>query len=386
MKHFVTAFLFCFAIVVAADLASAQSSSGVPLVVAPQKTTNSYPASLGKKPHLQPQGKVGALTFADTAANGIGYFYLPYVQDSAGVDHVPHPYLAYLGFAERFTLAAKSKWYIDSAEIVFATSSFDSVNPKDRITLRVLHGDYFVSQAGSPFNGVPFPFSMKKQIDSAQVDPALIPVAADGATTFPFNSYSLNFHHKLLTEPMFYLELTLGDTSKNHIAAMADNLSDDTHPAFDTSRDRSYWIGAKPWDKLQIYANLFAGSWYSVNQANTTDTLWKYPNFVMTAFISDTSSAGVAKSITSTGYELGQNYPNPFNPTTDIVYTIPRTGQASIVVSNSIGQEMFTAFSGVQSAGEHRVTVDASSLPSGTYFYTLKSGTTTLTRRMVLAK
>jgi len=85
-------------------------------------------------------------------------------------------------------------------------------------------------------------------------------------------------------------------------------------------------------------------------------------------------------------FSLFQNYPNPFNPTTIIKYFVPHKSFVKVAVYNIIGQKIVTLVNGVKSAGEHSITFNANRLPSGIYFYTLSSGSLTLTKRMVLIK
>jgi hypothetical protein len=84
---------------------------------------------------------------------------------------------------------------------------------------------------------------------------------------------------------------------------------------------------------------------------------------------------------------LGQNYPNPFNPSTVIEFVVPMNGRATMKVYNVLGQEVATLFDGNAEAGRINSTrFDASNLPSGLYFYTLKSAGTSETKRMLLMK
>ncbi len=91
-------------------------------------------------------------------------------------------------------------------------------------------------------------------------------------------------------------------------------------------------------------------------------------------------------------FELMQNYPNPFNPTTTIEYTIPNVGSVealsatSLRIYNVLGEEVAVLVNKKQSPGNYAVKFDASDLPSGVYFYTLKCGSRSLTRKMLLMK
>lgn len=85
-------------------------------------------------------------------------------------------------------------------------------------------------------------------------------------------------------------------------------------------------------------------------------------------------------------FELSQNMPNPFNPSTNIRFALPITGNATLKVFNSLGQAVATLINGVVEAGSHEANFDASSLPSGIYYYTLSANGTVQTKKMVLMK
>jgi len=85
-------------------------------------------------------------------------------------------------------------------------------------------------------------------------------------------------------------------------------------------------------------------------------------------------------------YELYNNYPNPFNPTTTISYTIPTSGNLSVKVYNSLGQEVTTLFEGYQEAGMKQLTFNANNLNSGVYYCIVNFGNTTKATKMLLMK
>ena len=87
-----------------------------------------------------------------------------------------------------------------------------------------------------------------------------------------------------------------------------------------------------------------------------------------------------------TGFALEQNYPNPFNPATHINYTIPKTSRVELKVYNVLGAEVANLVNKTQIAGNYNVSFDASKLSSGVYFYRLKAGDQTLTKKMMLMK
>ncbi|MCW9097465.1 MAG: aryl-sulfate sulfotransferase, partial [Ignavibacteriaceae bacterium] len=85
-------------------------------------------------------------------------------------------------------------------------------------------------------------------------------------------------------------------------------------------------------------------------------------------------------------YYLSQNYPNPFNPTTKIRYEIPELSFITMKVFDVLGNEIATLVNEEKPAGKYEVEFNASTLPSGVYFYQLKAGKFIKTKKMVLLK
>jgi alpha-glucosidase (family GH31 glycosyl hydrolase) len=69
---------------------------------------------------------------------------------------------------------------------------------------------------------------------------------------------------------------------------------------------------------------------------------------------------------------LGQNYPNPFNPTTHIRFGVPVSGFVTLKVYDTLGRYVATLMNEEKSPGAYEVQFDASSMPSGVYFYRLE--------------
>jgi hypothetical protein len=83
---------------------------------------------------------------------------------------------------------------------------------------------------------------------------------------------------------------------------------------------------------------------------------------------------------------LNQNYPNPFNPSTKISYSIKNDAFVTIKVYDFLGNEVNTIVNQTKPSGNYELTFDASNLPSGTYFYTLRAGDFVATKKMLLIK
>jgi flagellar hook assembly protein FlgD len=65
---------------------------------------------------------------------------------------------------------------------------------------------------------------------------------------------------------------------------------------------------------------------------------------------------------------------------------LPKAGYVNLSVYNILGQEVANLIDEDLSAGNHRITFDASQLTSGIYVYSLKSQGKVLSKKMVLIK
>lgn len=92
------------------------------------------------------------------------------------------------------------------------------------------------------------------------------------------------------------------------------------------------------------------------------------------------------KMQTPSGYYLSQNYPNPFNPNTVINYQLSAYSHVTLKVYDVLGRLVNTLIDGYKSQGNYSVNFDAADLASGIYFYQLKAGNFTETKKLSLLK
>ncbi len=88
---------------------------------------------------------------------------------------------------------------------------------------------------------------------------------------------------------------------------------------------------------------------------------------------------------------LEGNYPNPFNPETTISYNVANDSKVTIEVYNLLGQKVKTLVDDIVSHGNHSVVWNGKDdsnkqVASGVYFYKMKNGKYSKTKKMVLMK
>ena len=113
----------------------------------------------------------------------------------------------------------------------------------------------------------------------------------------------------------------------------------------------------------------------------------------LSGFLADTSlrhvTVGVREGYFLTGpftFMLDQNFPNPFNPLTRIEYTIPRREYVNLQVYDVLGRLVASLVDGIQEPGIQSVDFIATDVPTGMYFYRLRTVKFATVRKMLLIR
>jgi endo-1,4-beta-mannosidase len=85
---------------------------------------------------------------------------------------------------------------------------------------------------------------------------------------------------------------------------------------------------------------------------------------------------------------LYQNFPNPFNPVTTIKYSLPENDFVALEIYTALGELIAVVENGYNEGGIHEVILSFENdlLGSGVYFYTLRTSTNTITKKLILLK
>jgi hypothetical protein len=81
-------------------------------------------------------------------------------------------------------------------------------------------------------------------------------------------------------------------------------------------------------------------------------------------------------------YTLEQNYPNPFNPSTQINFTLAKSGNVTLKVYDSLGSVVATLVDGFMREGKHSAKFYTKDFTTGVYFYRIETENFTSTRKM----
>ncbi len=157
--------------------------------------------------------------------------------------------------------------------------------------------------------------------------------------------------------------------------------------------DIALWLNngfATSWQK-QTLNNNFAGAWgvygEDIDNDGDKDVIGAATVVNDILWWENDGIVGIKKySNLPQKFQLTQNYPNPFNPTTIIKYQIPRLSFVTIKVYDVLGNEIATLVDEEKTIGIHSIEFDATSLPSGIYFYQLQTPNLTQTKNMILLK
>lgn len=119
---------------------------------------------------------------------------------------------------------------------------------------------------------------------------------------------------------------------------------------------------------------------YAIAGNYTTMSIWRRP------YSEVISNVGKLAGTMPTQYQLYQNYPNPFNPKTRIKFDILNSTDVTLDVFDAKGSIVKTLINTRLQPGTYETEFNATSLPSGIYFYRLRAGDFEKTNKMVLLK
>ncbi len=212
-----------------------------------------------------------------------------------------------------------------------------------------------------------FPYMNRANLDS--LNPGFInpPINQDSLKTFLYKKWSDNSDLPWEWDPF---------NGYNQIWPLKENL------AYTNATLKTHAMGGFPLGDLYHWWPTQYTGWAAQAAAEKT----RINTWLTTGKDPLASSVEKLGSVVPREYALGQNYPNPFNPSTQIEYSVPKTGHVSLKVFNALGQEVATLFDGEQNPGKYVATFDAKGLTSGVYFYRLQSGTASLTQKLILMK
>jgi len=124
---------------------------------------------------------------------------------------------------------------------------------------------------------------------------------------------------------------------------------------------------------------------WRVSATNGVDTVLAGSAFIVTLKRSTIGISQIGTTVPGS-YKLYNNYPNPFNPKTIINFDVPKEGNISLKIYNSLGAVVAVISESNFKPGKYSVDFDGSNLASGIYFYSLQSGNFRQVNKMVLVK
>jgi len=213
----------------------------------------------------------------------------------------------------------------------------------------------------------------------------IVPVAGQQPTTKELlTSIMMTVDSTLLKQGWITIPLDLDGqgeklkAGKKYLAAVqfwtyttADNL---------INRKNAFWLGS-----TKSYPGSYDKQW----GYETDNSTWKNgSSFNKMIRLNINNHENRVDGIQESGLEnsLGQNWPNPFSTETQISYQLGKEGPVTIEIKDITGKVVQLIEEGTKPAGMHSVTIRKTNLDAGIYFYTLKAGEFSITKRMVVSK
>jgi len=102
--------------------------------------------------------------------------------------------------------------------------------------------------------------------------------------------------------------------------------------------------------------------------------------------IVDNSSANISDNYFVDQIKLSQNQPNPASGSALIQYAIEKNANVKLEIYDLNGRLVVSCNEGMQTAGNHNISLEVGKLQQGTYYYSLKADNHRLTKKMTIIK
>ena len=199
-----------------------------------------------------------------------------------------------------------------------------------------------------------------------------------------------NLLHLYTTEPIgtwiHWAVTTAADGSRMYINGIESEMNGTfVNNTFVSGKDLSFGVAPSPsgfapyTDGNISYFNGLLDEVRIYNRALTAEEIDSLYNEIPT-------SIGILNSNFPTRFELKQNYPNPFNPSTTIRYAVSSRQYVTLKIYDVLGNEVAILVNEEKPIGSYEVEFDATTLPSGIYFYRLQAGSFVETKKMLLLR
>ena len=160
-------------------------------------------------------------------------------------------------------------------------------------------------------------------------------------------------------------------------------------------QDSALWEGAFPNMDPNVGSNVYViyqrdyAPGHSLAGAGTVDEANNNPalqtNDIVVATVPTSELAGLFEHTPATAsFTVSQNSPNPFNGMSHYTINLKSASEITVDIMNAIGQTVKSEKYEKKAAGTHVMTLDASTLTSGVYYYTVKAGNESVTNKFIV--
>lgn len=136
--------------------------------------------------------------------------------------------------------------------------------------------------------------------------------------------------------------------------------------------------------RIESLSNDTASCYFLVHNIEKSRTISHIGNTL--AYLPRYQVAGIDEQPELPSDVMLQAYPNPFNAVNILRFSVAQETDLQIDVINVMGQKVARVFDGVVAEGINRFAWDASEAPSGTYFYRVKTGAVSYSKKITLLK
>ncbi|MCX6186334.1 MAG: T9SS type A sorting domain-containing protein [Bacteroidetes bacterium] len=203
--------------------------------------------------------------------------------------------------------------------------------------------------------------------------------ASNGSNTNNLVAFSLKYKPGIKYDTSFVME------DRRDSSVIPQNTKWVNYFGFQSATNQGVAVDNNAFYNTSLYSqNHFAFQTVGIFNGWAPGTIYTSNRYLTTGFYLTSTNVGIREK--TDNFVLGNAFPNPTTDAVSISFRMKSNDNVNISVFNLLGEKVAEVTNGNFATGEHSVNVNLGSLKAGVYLYTMTTGVSSQTQKLIIAE